>query len=232
MDPNHPDQDASSIELSGRATSTLMVDSELITTTDVEDEDARKARINSELVQILQTPSLPGRTASVQGFGVYTHARIKRTDELGLPQDTVETIFLPVGGPSKVRKDNSKAQEPVDAKVQKAWSVIEHAVGEEETALHLHNINIEKLKERYGALDMPNQDSTAQSDPRVEQQQQFRQVLEYLRRVSYAGQTSGDVTMDDTGREITGSNPPVSIPSQVAPSTGNIYHQERDPRKR
>jgi hypothetical protein len=220
--PNNSDPDVASMELRVPLTPAARA----------EDEEARKSRINSELVQLLQTPSLPGRTASVQGFGVYTHARIKRLDEHGEPQNTSAIMYLPVGGPNKVRKGKPESQAPIDEKVQKAWKTVEEAVEEEEGHLHERNFDIEKLKERYGALEAPESPATAKPDAQL-QQRRMQQWIEYLsRRASNAGQMSSDVAMGGTDQENIGSNVSVSNQSPIAPLRGNVYHQERDPRKR
>lgn len=197
-----------------------------------EDEDARKSRINSELVQLLQTPSLPGRAASVQGFGVYTHVQIKRIDENGRPQDTSEIMFLPVGGPNKVRKARGESQVPVDDNVRQAWNKVEEAVDEEERLLHERDLDLQKLKERYGGPGVPEHTTLARPDAQF-QQQQIQHWIEYLsRRASSAGMTSGDVTMGGMDRDTLDSNRALRSASLAAPSRGNVYHQERDPRKR
>lgn len=227
----HPDQDVTTTDPSGLSTSPVTTNLGL-TVAASEDEDARKSRINSELVQLLQTPSLPGRTASIQGFGVYTHARIRRIDDHGEPYDTPEIMFLPVGGPNKVRKGHSESQAPIDERVQKAWQAVEEAVEEEEAHLHERNMDLEKLTERYGALGNPDSSATAQPDAQL-QQQRVQQWMEYLsRRASDAGQTIGDVAMGGTEQDTTGCNRRSQRSSFAAPSGGNVYHQERDPRKR
>jgi hypothetical protein len=123
-------------------------------------EEARKARINAQMIELFERPCPPDTTASVQGIGLYTHVAGPPAPPPLFPhmkylQQTSNPGFLPTGGPKEI--SNAGALEcPVGDDVKRAWRDVKDAVNEEKRHVAFTEKNLDQLKARYGALDAPD----------------------------------------------------------------------------
>ncbi|KAF1918235.1 hypothetical protein BDU57DRAFT_444051 [Ampelomyces quisqualis] len=206
---------------------------------DWEVDATRKTRVNNELLDLLNQPRLPRTTASIQGVGLYTHAAIPQSSGVTDAQRSTNPIFLPIGGPKKVLKDESVPAAPISDDVLKVWKEVQQAVNEEEqhSSIRQGRLNAEQLKVRYGGLDAPQESAATVAQP-AEQQRSRRQALrEYSRRSSSGEGPSGDAVMGgtepETKRAAAHTDPSMNFHrgATTGPRT-NLYDAGRDPRKR
>jgi hypothetical protein len=161
-----------------------------------QDDAARKERINKDLVALLNMPYSADSSCSVQGIGLYTHATVPRPlGEVHGPKAT-GAVFLPIGGPNPLPETAVQLRPPIDKEIQTVWETVEGTVNEEAKHIARSNLSTEQLKERYGALGVPDENpdvlSPAQNDKRV---QQWKEYLQELARIA---QPSEDVAMGGT----------------------------------
>jgi len=126
-------------------------------------EEARKTRINNELVDILKRPCPPNTKASVQGIGLYTHIEGHPVANPIFPhmkylQGASKPLFLPIGGPKESSNGNPFGC-PMDDEVRRAWGDVREAVNEEKERVASADMDIDQLKDRYGALELPEESS-------------------------------------------------------------------------
>jgi hypothetical protein len=188
-------------------------------------EAARKTRINREMIELFRLPAKG--TASIQGIGLYTHAAAPQSSDASIT--TATPVFLPIGGPNRVLKDGGGIDAPIDEDVRRVWEELRVVVNEEEKHVGRGDISAEKLKERYGATDVPGGSTEPTQDAHT--QQQLQQAVEYLRRLRQATALSGHVAMGGTDEDGTGRINAAAAVTNPAPK-GNEYHEARDPRKR
>jgi hypothetical protein len=188
-------------------------------------EAARKARINREMIELFRLPAKGA--ASIHGIGLYTHAAAPQSTDAS--KQTPAPVFLPVGGHNRVLKDVGEIDAPIDEDVRRVWEDLREAVNEEERHVGRGDMSAEKLKERYGAIGVP--EGSTEPAQNLHIQQQLEQAFEYLRRLKQATALSRDVAMGGTDEDGTSRTNPVAASTNPAPR-GNEYHEERDPRKR
>jgi hypothetical protein len=189
---------------------------------------ARKARINQDLIEIFNMPCPPGTIASAQGIGLYTHVLGPPPPAPKYPHEKykkVDPVFLPIGGPIVFKKAGGVGA-PIDEAVNNVWKQIEAAVVEEEKHASQGGTAIEHLKERYDALEVPIEHiNDAQAHAQAQAQPQLLQLLGQLSNIAMAGGGSAlDAVMGGMEQERRGS--------AVATRTGNLYEEDRDPRRR
>jgi hypothetical protein len=190
-------------------------------------EAARKRRINNDLVTLFRNSCPTNTTASIQGIGLYTHASFPTLSEEATAQEFPPPKFLPIGGPDRILKDQSVPEAPISEDVQELWKQVQAVVNEEENCVGESDQSIEQLRERYGALNVPdaNEDTTSLA----QQQLQWQQYLEALHKLQNQ-KISGNVVMAGFDNEGGGST---SAMASLHPTTkANLYQESRDPRKR
>lgn len=204
-------------------------------------EEARKARINRELIGLLNAPaSSNSGPTSIQGIGLYTHVAAPPSSD----GSNANPVFLPIGGPNRIRKDPNAIEAPLDEEVKRVWQKLEAAVNEEEKHAGRNDMSLEDLKERYGVLDAPNGATEPEPEPDTEavqtwqSQQQFQQALAQLRRISQGAAKSKDAVMSGMDEEGKGETSAAATASSAlsngtsSTTKGNVYDEGRDPRKR
>jgi hypothetical protein len=193
-------------------------------------EDARKDRINADIVALMCRPSPMNAPRSVQGIGLYTHA----IPLSGSPNESSEysgskagnAVFLPIGGPDAPSRTTFGPRAPMNKDFELMWKNVEATVNEEAKHLAQSRLTTEQLKERYGALDVP--DANPEVSSPTQNAERLKQWAEYLQEYARRAQPSGDVIMG--GTEPTSNQVPAA--NTATTPTENIYHQSRDPRRR
>jgi hypothetical protein len=188
-------------------------------------EEARKARVNRDLINLLNAPAKSNGPTTIQGIGLYTHVAAPKSAESEKPSNPV---FLPIGGPNRLRMPTDALEPPMGEEVMKVWEELEAAVDEEGKHMGQNDMALEELKKRYGVVDMPEKSTDATNGTSVSAetvhtphtQAQFQRALEYLRKLSSVAAASKDTTMGGTNEE------------HKEATRGNMYHEDRDPRKR
>jgi hypothetical protein len=191
---------------------------------------ARKTRINMDLIEIFNIPCPPGTIASTQGIGLYTHVAGPPPPAPKYPHEKykkVDPVFLPIGGPI-VFKRAGPIGVPIDEAVKKTWREVEAAVVEEEKHIGQGDTSIEQLKTRYGALEVPSGDRS-NVQPQVQALAQAHpQLLQLLGQLSGIAMTGGGSALDD----VNGKMEQERRASIGVTRTGNLYEEDRDPRRR
>jgi hypothetical protein len=190
-------------------------------------EEARKARINRDLIDFLNVPAKSNGPTTIQGIGLYTHVAAPKSAE-GSNEKPSNPVFLPIGGPNRVRMPTDALEPPVGEEVMKVWEELEAAVDEGEKHMGQNDMTPAELKKRYGVVDMPEKstDATNGTSARAETihsphtQAQFQQALEHLRKLSAVAAASKHTITGGTNEEHKDA------------IRGNMYHEDRDPRKR
>jgi len=204
---------------------------------------ARKARINSELIEVFRRPCPADATPSIQGIGLYTHVAGPPAPALVFPhmkymQKASNPVFLQIGGPAGISKEGNVLEAPISDDVKRAWKDVQEAVDREKAHLAHTDLDVDSLKERYGALD-----KNAGAQPKL--QPHLQHIMDRMqdatmtgiqntaagagqqpngRRASGEDGLSRDVTMGGTDEARRGST--------STTWTGNDYEAARDPRLR
>jgi hypothetical protein len=123
-------------------------------------EEARKARINEQTIDLFKRPCPPNTTASIQGIGLYTHvagplAPPPLSPHMKYLQQTSNPEFLPIGGPKKM-SSTGPLECLVGDDVKNAWRDVKEAVNEEKKHVAFTDKDLDQLKARYDALDVPD----------------------------------------------------------------------------
>src|SRR5690242_21693818 len=103
------------------------------TTSDV--RAVRKARFNSDIVELCSVPHVAHSRPIAQGIGLYTHVAGPKTATLNPHFDFVdntdrEVALLPLGGPSRIQPN--KTREPQDEEGAALYKEVANAVKDEE----------------------------------------------------------------------------------------------------
>jgi hypothetical protein len=205
-----------------------------------EEETARKTRMNNDLISFIKRPGSANTQPCVQGIGLYTH--------VAAPTQAVQNpVFLPIGGPTGKRaaKEETVLEAPISEEVEPVWKEIQEALKEEEKHTGQSNMSAEQLKQRYGGLDLPEQQtSTAQQVHLQLQLQKFKEIAQRLEAVRRRSSTSGQENAEGVDQQaelaanISGTGPALSGRTHALPSRSNTttsiseYHENDDPRKR
>jgi hypothetical protein len=191
-------------------------------------EEARKLRINRDLIDLLNAPATGNGPTTIQGIGLYTHVAAPKSSKSD--ENPSNPVFLPIGGPNRIRMNQDGLEPPMGEEVLKIWSEVEAAVDAEDKYMDQNDMSLQELKERYDVLDHPqlekapdalheiSEDTETVQTPRT--QAQFQQALVYLRKLSSVAAASKDANVSGTDED--GKNT----------VKGNMYHENRDPRKR
>jgi hypothetical protein len=114
--------------------------------------DARKARMNADLIDAFKQPCPPDTTPYVTGIGLYTHVEGPlRAPQYSGENPQPEPEFLPIRIPESRRKPSSQPDEAV----AKLWKEVEAAVKTEEKAIGTTVPGFNELRKRHGALPPP-----------------------------------------------------------------------------
>ncbi|KAI4706172.1 hypothetical protein J4E89_009226 [Alternaria sp. Ai002NY15] len=115
--------------------------------------EARKARMNADLIGAFKSTCPPGTTPYITGVGLYTHVEgappqsPMYPDENPQPQPEFFPIRIPEG------RGNESSQP--DEEVQKLWNELELAVETEEELIATTELGLKELRKRYRALPPP-----------------------------------------------------------------------------
>lgn len=205
---------------------------------------ARKARINSELIQLCSKPAPFWSIPSAHGIGLYTHVAGPKTAGKN-PHSSYadkadgEVALLPLGGPTKIAPSNlrdppsrevaavyKQLQDAVDAE-EKIWSDMRAAADAEgEPANNAYRMSFAALQDKYGAVTASDEVVGLRPDVERLHKRRHSEVMagsndetSERRRVRFASQSELRQGAD-TGRR--GSDG----------KTGNEYDVYRDPRRR
>ncbi|KAH7073448.1 hypothetical protein BKA63DRAFT_33158 [Paraphoma chrysanthemicola] len=197
-------------------------------------EAARKQRINLDLISALKLPCPSNTAASIQGIGLYTHvaapAQTLPSQHGQLVNKAPEPVFVPIGGQQRISRLKNVAPPRISNEVVELYKKLQRELHVEEKHFGHGGVNMDRLKERYGGLDVPQKEGVAIAE--LQPQPGPQQMLESLykavvgqdgRRASLGGVT-GDVVMGGTEQEQSGA--------ATVTKTGNIYEAARDPRLR
>jgi hypothetical protein len=199
-----------------------------------EEDAARKTRINNEMVSCFKLPCPVNTNLSIQGIGLYTHVAAQT-------QGNSNPVFLPIGGPKRVAKDESCLEAPVSEEVDQVWQHVQLAVKDAERQPGQGGMSVDKLKERYGALDAPEQKTITPQQAQV--QIQLQRVQEMARKIEKdraqrAANRQPNSDVDQlTADTVVGGTDQVVGRAIAAPTRANSttsiseYHENEDPRR-
>ncbi|KAH7089995.1 hypothetical protein FB567DRAFT_316072 [Paraphoma chrysanthemicola] len=198
-------------------------------------EAARKQRINLDLISALKLPCPSNTTASIQGIGLYTHAAPPAQTSPSKHGQNVnlapEPVFVPIGGTQRLSRLKNAVPPRISNEVADLYKKLQQEMHAEEKHFGHGGVSMDKLKERYGGLDVPQEDEAAIAE--LQPQPELQQMLESLRkavigqddrRVSLGGGVTGDIVMGGAEQEQFGA--------ATVTKTGNTYEAARDPRLR
>ncbi|KAF1844925.1 uncharacterized protein K460DRAFT_416279 [Cucurbitaria berberidis CBS 394.84] len=206
--------------------------------------EARRTRINHELVTIFKRPCPPNSTPTAKGIGLYTHVAGPVKIPIFPHERYMENDpeYLPVGGPREVGNKTGLEGQTAE-EVKKVWHEVMDAMQEERKVLGPRKRSARELKERYAALDVPGARAPPRLEALVVPQVAGREDIvapEHSTTPQSAGLrltgrrpsgvsglahetgATGDVTMGGTEIERRGSG--------SALKSGNQYYPSRDPR--
>jgi hypothetical protein len=199
-----------------------------------EEDTARKSRINNEMVYLFKRPCPVNSHPSIQGIGLYTHVAAPT-------QGSASPVFLPIGGPNRAAKDGSCTEAPVSEEIEKVWKEVQVAVTDAGAQPGQGGMSVEMLKERYGALDSPEQKTITTQQAQV--RTQLQRVQEMARKIekdraqkaatreANAGldQQTADIVMGGTKS----ANGAIAAPTRTNTTTSiSEYHENEDPRRK
>jgi hypothetical protein len=199
-----------------------------------EEDAARKARINNDMIYLSKRPCPVNSNPSIQGIGLYTHVA---APTLG----NSSPVFLPIGGPNRATKDGTYPEPPISEQVDLAWRHVQAAVNDAEKQSGQGGMGIDKLKERYGALDSPEQKAVTTQHAQL--RAQLQRVQELARKIekdraqkaairqasTVVGQQTADTIMGGTHRAVGA----ITAPTRTNTTTSiSEYHENEDPRRR
>jgi hypothetical protein len=119
-----------------------------------DEADARKKRINANLIAAMKRPCPPDIDPSIQGIGLYTHIAgpVRASPDPQGKDLQSEPEFLPFTKPAGSRALGPQMSEDF----LKVWEELRDAVEEEETIIGKTELGLKELKKRYGGLDVPD----------------------------------------------------------------------------
>ncbi|KAJ4992778.1 hypothetical protein SVAN01_01824 [Stagonosporopsis vannaccii] len=215
---------------------------------------ARKARFNSDIIELCSTPLVTHSCPIAQGIGLYTHVAGPKTATLDSHLEFVdstdrEIALLPLGGPSKIQPN--KFREPLDKELAALYKQVEDAVKTEEKIWHdqrmaavergepvgeAYRMTLDTLKKKYGhVVAFP---PTSAALP------QYRGDLDARKHLEASGCTNSGpskdsrvsfTTVPELRRKSTGNLAMPGRNSNVerrGSGSINMYNQDRDPRLR
>lgn len=210
--------------------------------------NARKTRINRELISLFKRPCPPGAASTAKGIGLYTHIEgpIKTPQFPHQRYLPPEPQFLPLGGPKEVKKRKGLGAQ-MDNEVRRVWHEVREAVEEEQKITRATEMSTIELTKRYGGLDVPERAFQKKPEAQTEQLEPKKQSA-----VMQSVSTRQKKTITPEKPGLVGRRPPLGGASGYGSAlhgsenvresepkrkgsvanTGNTYDAARDPRRR
>ena len=192
---------------------------------------------------MLKRPCPETTTPSIQGIGLYTHVAgpVSQFPHERFTQKASDPVFLHIGCSWGAFKDRNTLEGPISEDVKRVWNDVQEAVDKEGEYVGQGRMSIDQLKERYGALDVPN--GNASTPPMQQPQTQLQQIADHMQSMAMTGiqSVAGSVGQQESERRpslgagvardvVMGGTDQERRASTTATSTGNTYEAARDPR--
>jgi hypothetical protein len=184
-------------------------------------EAAHKTRINNDLIKVFRCPCPPNTVPCIQGIGLYTHvtgppAPPPLFPHMKYTQRSAPPTFLSIGGPKQIVREGS-LEGSISDDVKRAWKDVQEALDKQSQDVAHADMDVDQLKKRYGALEVPSHDTDLDQPQEKGKQPDGR-------RPSTGDGLAREVVMGGTDEARRGST--------SATWSGNDYEAARDPRLR
>ena len=216
-----------------------------------DDEAARKARMNSDIVKLCSTKRPMCAHPSAQGIGLFTHVAgvetvSKNPHASYCDQVDKELALLPIGGPRKAAP--SKTREPPNQELAALYNELQDVIKAEEKILKdqraaaeergeapkdAYHMSFDTLKSKYGSVKDPPSTMSMVSRPKDKRRHSehtgsigstMDEAAKKKRRVSFAPEV-------DIRRRSISSTSSTGTERRGSGSTANDYDAYRDPRR-